>query len=320
MPTRAYSLDLRERIVRAVDQGYPRAEIVQLFGVSLATIKRYIKQRRGTGHLRRKPIPGHPPQKSAPLQTQIVEQLEAHADATLQMHCDLWEHTSGVRVSISTMSGVIRRVGWTRKKKTLGATERNEDARAAWREHCQNLDAKQLVVIDECGSNIGLTPLYARAPKGVRAYGRAPRNRGKNATVIAALTWCGMGEAMIIEGSATALTFEQYMEVILAPSLSAGQIVILDNLAAHKSPRVEELIRKRGCQLLFLPGYSPDFSPIEETFSKLKASLRRAEARTREALQEAIGQALQTVTTQDAQGWFRHCGYLPAAEELAGRD
>lgn len=86
MPMKAYSLDLRERIVRAVDQGYPRAEIVQLFGVSRATIKRYVKQRRETGHLRRKPIPGRPPQKSAPLQAQIVEQLDAHADATLQMH------------------------------------------------------------------------------------------------------------------------------------------------------------------------------------------------------------------------------------------
>ena len=120
-----------------------------------------------------------------------------------------------------------------------------------------------------------------------------------------------MGESMIIEGSANAVAFEQYIEEIVAPSLTAGQIVIMDNLSAHKGKKVLDLIQARECQVLFLPGHSPDFSPIEETFSKLKTHLRRAAARTREALQEAICQALLTVTPQDAQGWFRHCGYLP---------
>lgn len=193
----------------------------------------------------------------------------------------------------------------------MGASERNPEARAAWKEQLKHLDARKLVVIDECGSNIGLTPLYARALKGERASGSVPRNRGKNTTLIAAPGWSGMGESMILEGSANAVAFEQYVEEILAPSLTAGQIVIMDNLAAHKGKKVEHLIEAKGCQLLFLPGYSPDFSPIEETFSKLKAYLRRVGARTREALQEAICQALLTVTAQDAQGWFRHCGYLP---------
>jgi transposase len=197
----------------------------------------------------------------------------------------------------------------------MGATERNDEARAAWREPLKQLDAHRLVVIDECGSNIALTPLYARAPKGQRASGRAPRNRGKNTTLIAALTWQGMGESMIIEGAANAAAFEQDIEEILAPSLAPGQIVIMDNLAAHKGKRVEELIQARGCELLFLPAYSPDLSPIEETFSKVKTFLRRVGARTREALQEAICQALLTVTAQDAHGWFRHCGYLPTNEQ-----
>jgi transposase len=236
------------------------------------------------------------------------------------MHCDLWEQTSGVRVSTSTMSRAIRRVGWTRKKKTLGATERDEEARAEWREQCTRLDATKLVVIDECGTHIGLTPLFGRAPRGKRAYGKVPRNRGRNLTQIAALTWGGMGESMLIEGSANTVAFEQYIEKVLAPALTAGQIVLMDNLAAHKSVRVEEVIQARGCQLLFLPSYSPDFSPIEETFSKLKTSLRLAGARTQEALQEAIEHALLTITTQDAHGWFGHCGYFPTAEKLAGRD
>ena len=310
---KAYSQDLRERVVRAVDLGYKRTEVIQLFGVSRATIKRYLKQRRETGHVRKKPIPGRPAKKGAPLQAGIEAQLETHPDATLEMHCQIWEQTSGVHVSTSTMSRAIRKGGWTRKKKTLGATERDEEARAAWREQCQGLDATKLVVIDECGTHIGLTPLYAWAPRGKRAYDQVPRNRGKNLTVIAALTWAGMGECLLLEGSANRVAFEQYIEQVLAPHLTEGQIVLMDNLAAHKSARVAEVIEAKGCQLLFLPSYSPDFSPVEETFSKLKTFLRRVGARTREALHEALAQALLTVTTQDAQGWFRHCGYLPQA-------
>ncbi len=138
-----------------------------------------------------------------------------------------------------------------------------------------------------------------------------PRNRGKNTTLIAALSLEGMGAAMILEGSANTTAFELYVEQILAPSLQAGQIVIMDNLQAHKSARVRLAIEAEGCQLLFLPSYSPDLSPIEEAFSKLKTALRRAGARTREALEEALGQALLTITVQDAQGWFQHCGYPP---------
>jgi transposase len=176
----------------------------------------------------------------------------------------------------------------------------------------KSIDARRLVVVDECGSNIALTPLYARAPKGQRAHGSVPRNRGKNTTLLASLSLSGVGASMIIEGAVNAAAFEAYVEQILAPSLSAGQIVILDNLSAHKGARVHQLIAARGCELLFLPAYSPDYSPIEETFSKLKAYLRRVGARTHEALQEAIGQALETVSAQDALGWFTHCGYFLA--------
>ena len=169
-------------------------------------------------------------------------------------------------------------------------------------------------MVDECGSNIALTPLYARAPKGQRAYGSIPRNRGKNMTLIAALSWQGMTESLILDGAANGAVFERYVEQVLAPSLTAGQIVVMDNLSIHKGVKVRNAIEARGCQLLFLPSYSPDLSPIEEAFSKLKAALRRASARTREALEEAICQALPLITAQDARGWFAHCGYLPAEQ------
>lgn len=193
----------------------------------------------------------------------------------------------------------------------MGASERREDERAQFRKQMKQVDARRLVVIDECGSNIALTPLYARAPKGQRAYGSVPRHRGKNMTVLASLSLEGMGACLVMEGSVNAPVFEAYVEQILAPSLSPGQIVVLDNLSVHKGARVRQRISAHGCELLFLPAYSPDCSPIEEAFSKLKAVLRRVGARTREALQEAIGQALETITATDARGWFTHCGYLP---------
>jgi transposase len=196
----------------------------------------------------------------------------------------------------------------------LAASERNEQERASWRKQVSPVPAKQLVFVDECGSNIALTPLYGRAPKGQRATDTVPRNRGKNTTLIASLSVEGMGASMIIEGAANAVAFEAYVEQVLVPSLLKGQIVVLDNLRVHKSARVRHVIAAQGCELLFLPAYSPDFSPIEEAFSKVKTCLRRLKARTREALQEARAQALLTVTSQDAHGWFEHCGYSLSEE------
>ena len=163
--------------------------------------------------------------------------------------------------------------------------------------------------MDECSTNISLTRLYGRAPKGERAYGQAPRNWGKNVTLIGALSTEGVQAAMSVEGATDGATFETYVEHFLVPSLKKGQIVVMDNLQVHKSSRVKELIEGAGASILFLPAYSPDFSPIEQTFSKIKAILRRIEARTREALIEATGVALDAVSRRDALGWFRHCSY-----------
>jgi transposase len=169
------------------------------------------------------------------------------------------------------------------------------------------------VFVDECATNVGLAPLRARAPKGERAYGKAPRNRGKNTTLLASMGIGGMGPCLAVEGTTTTgAVFEAYVERVLAPSLWPGQVVVMDNLSAHKGERVRELVEGRGAELLFLPSYSPDFSPIEEAFSKLKALLRWQKARAKEALIEAIGWALGAITPEDVKGWFDHCGYTNA--------
>lgn len=175
--------------------------------------------------------------------------------------------------------------------------------------------------MDECGSHIALTPGYAWAPRSERATGAVPHNRGQNLTLIAALSPDGLAAAMTLDGATDALAFAAYVGAVLVPTLRPGQVVVLDNLSAHKGDAVRALIEGAGCRLLFLPPYSPDFAPVEQAFGKLKALLRRAGARTRAALEAAIAVALDAITAADACGWFRHCGYPlphpPASDNLS---
>jgi len=161
-----------------------------------------------------------------------------------------------------------------------------------------------------------MTPRRARAPRGQRAHGAVPRNRGGNTTLVAALGVGGLGPAMTLAGAADGPAFAAYVRAFLAPALVPGQVVVLDNLSVHKGATIRRLIAARGCRLRFLPPYSPDFAPLEHAFSKVKAHLRRAKARSRDALDAAIATALDTITAQDAAGWFRHCGYRPPGQSL----
>jgi transposase len=207
------------------------------------------------------------------------------------------------------MSRAIDHLKWTFKKKTLQASERKEEERQKWIEQTKDGDASKYRFVDETGSNLSLTRLYARALRGKRAYGAIVRKRGKNVTMITDLSLRGLGEAFIIDGAANGDIFEAYIERILAPSLNPREIVIMDNCSIHKREKVQQLIEARGCELRFLPAYSPDFSPIEEAFSKFKTILRGIGARTREDLHKALEYAITTVTASDASGWFWHSGY-----------
>ena len=203
------------------------------------------------------------------------------------------------------------------EKRRVGATERElEFLRAAWRLLVAGeINAQRLVFVDECGTNTSLSPLYAWFRRGERAYGEVPRNWGSNVTLLASMTREGMGPCIAVEGATTKAVFEAYVEEALSPSLRPGQVVVMDNLSSHKGQRVREIVEGRGCELLYLPPYSPDLNPIERAFAK-KASLRRAQARTFEALIEAMGRALDEITNRDASGFFRHCGYHAPAQLL----
>jgi len=200
----------------------------------------------------------------------------------------------------------------------MGALERDEWLRAAWRvtlTHATDY-SKRLVFVDEMGVNTSLSPLRAWSRRGERARCAVPRNRGKNTTLLASMSVEGIGPSLAITGAVDAQMFEAYLERVLLPELCPGRIVVMDNLSAHKTQKIRELIEGAGCELLYLPPYSPDLNPIEEAFSKIKGILRKAEARTREALVDVIGPAISSITEEDAWGFFEHCGYATPVQSL----
>jgi transposase len=197
--------------------------------------------------------------------------------------------------------------------KSLAASERDDVARQPWREAAQHLEVTDLVCVDESGTHRAMPARSSRAPRGARAVGAAPRTRGRVTTLLASRSLGGRGAAMPIDGGTTPAVCEASVEQGLAPTLRPGQGGGLDNGGAPQRDTARRAIEARHCRGLFLPAYAPDCSPIEAAFSKIKAGLRRVEARTQAALAAAIGEALRTVTPADARGWFTQCGYpIPA--------
>lgn len=171
------------------------------------------------------------------------------------------------------------------------------------------LDLKLFKFIDESGVNLAMTRLYGRAPRGERAVGSVPINYGSNITIIGALGVGGLDALMTVDGATDGEVFRVYVNRVLCPRLRPGEIVVMDNLGAHKVSGIREAIESRGAKLIYLPPYSPDLSPIERCWSKIKTALRAAGARTRRALERAIKRAISTVSESDALAWFAHCGY-----------
>lgn len=187
--------------------------------------------------------------------------------------------------------------------------EQDPEARRVWTAQAKKWDVNQLVFLDECGINTTLHRRYARAPRGERAVGVVPRNWKCNTTVVGALSLRGVQAAMTLAGALDTSAFEVFVENILCPTLLPGQIVILDNLSAHKSQRSKELIENKGCSCVHLPTYSPDLNPIEHLWSQFKSHLRREAARTQDKLDELIWPLLCRATSQHIRNWFQHAGY-----------
>ena len=199
------------------------------------------------------------------------------------------------------------------EKKSLRAQEQdtpeNRQRRQAWREQVSQLDPQRLVFLDESGVTTQMTRRYGRAPRGERIREATPAGHWNTLTLLGAMTQQGMLASMTVESPTDGDVFLAYLDEVLCRQLQAGQVVVMDNLSVHKVAGVRERIEAVGATLLYLPPYSPDFNPIEQAWSKIKQKLRAAQARTVEALEAAVAQALATVTSQDATAWFHHCGH-----------
>ena len=278
-------------------------------------MKRLVRLERETGSIA--PRKGHPP--ALPIWTdahlhQIVHDLVAEDNhATLEEYCNRLENRSGTRISVPQMCELLQQLKQYRKK-TLRASEgdceRVEQARKTWMEKTREIDPNRFVFVDETGTNLGMTRLYARAQGQARAYGSAPKNHGENVSLIGSIRLDGEMTAMNFPGGLDSEAFHAYAEKIFCPTLRSGDIVVMDNLRVHQNKPVRDLIEARGAELWYLPPYSPRLNPIEECWSKEKTILRTIAARTREALDDAITYALNAVTQSDIRGWFEHSGYV----------
>jgi transposase len=308
-----YSKDLRERVAAAVDHGEgSQRQIARRFRVSLTFVFRLLRRRREAGTLDPKPHGGCPPPALGPDELRrLAELIGEKPDATL----DQLRDRGGFRCSLTTLWRSLRRLGLTRKKKTLHADERGrpdvQKKRRSFRREVKRIDPRRLIFVDETGVTTAMTPAYAWAPRGERADASAPRS-WESVTVIAALGLDGVRAPLMFPGATDAATFESYTEQALVPALHEGDVVVFDNLSAHLGPAVVEAIEGAGARVLPLPPYSPDYTPIEEMFSKVKEFLRRVAARVEGDLYEAIGDALREVTDQDIIGWFQNAGLYAA--------
>jgi len=202
------------------------------------------------------------------------------------------------------------------KKKSLRAAEQDradvKAQREAWRQKAARLDVRRLVFLDESGAKTNMTRLYGRSFDGQRVVDATPHGHWCTTTMLSAMRLDGSTAPMVIEGPTDAEVFEAYVGQVLTQSLRAGDIVVMDNLAPHKKPGVIAAIQAAGAEVWFLPPYSPDFNPVEKMWSKIKAFLRKAKARTWETLLAAIKEAPQDVSASDARNWFQSCGYVQA--------
>jgi transposase len=185
-------------------------------------------------------------------------------------------------------------------------------ARALWRERQPDLDPDRLVFIDETWAKDNMTRLYGRAPRGRRLLGKVPLARWATTTFVAALRCDGLTAPMVLDGPINGDWFRAYVEQVLAPTLKPGDIVVIDNLGSHKSPRIRQAIEAKDASLLYLPAYSPDLNPIEMAFSKLKAHLRKAAERSVDALWDRIGLILDEFSPTECANFFKAAGYAPA--------
>jgi transposase len=301
-----YSRDLRQRIIDTVERGEGSLRQIALrFLVSLSFVTRLLRHYRTTGSLEPKPHGGGRPPALRPAQLKRLRALiRKKPDATLEE----LRRGSGVDCSHMAIVRALQKLKITRKKKVLHAQEQDtpegQQKRRDFLEAIAGIDANRLVFVDESGAKTSMTRTYGRAPVGERVHGAVP-GHWDSVTLICGLRLSGVTAPVVFQGATDTPAFQSYVEQVLVPALESEDVVIWDNLQPHKAAAVVAAVEQSGARVIPLPPSSPDLTPIEEMFSKVKEALRSVAARSTTALYVAIGSALHGVSQQDILGWFQ---------------
>ena len=309
------SEDLRVRVIAAVEGGLSRHAAAERFGIGVATAVRWLRAWHEAGATTSKPRGGD--RHSARIEAfgaVILAALDRQVDITLVELAELLEREHGERFAPSTIWRFLDRRDLTFKKTAHASEQARPDVaarREAWFAQQPDLDPERLVFIDETGASTKMARLRGRAPRGERCRAPVPHGHWKTTTFTGALRLSGMTAPMVLDGAMNGTAFLAYVEQVLVPTLQPGDVVVMDNLPAHKPSGVRAAIAGAGATLLYLPPYSPDFNPIENAFAKLKAPLRKAAARTIDELWDAIRDALPTFSPTECANYFTAKGYEP---------
>jgi transposase len=301
-----YSQDLRKRVIDTIERGDGSLrQIAQRFLVSLSFVVRLLRHYRTTGSLEPKPHGGGRQPALNPAQLKrLAALIRKKPDATLKE----LRRSLGVECSTMAIVRALKKLKITRKKKVLHAQEQDspegQQKRREFLEEVGGIDPKRLVFVDESGANTSMTRTHGRAPVGERVHGAVP-GHWDSVTLICGLRLSGVTAPVVFPGATDTATFQTYVEQVLAPELRPEDVVIWDNLQPHKAAAVVAAVEQAGARVVPLPPSSPDLTPIEEMFSKVKGALRSAAARTTVAITGAIGSALHDVSQQDVLGWFQ---------------
>lgn len=309
---RPYSMDLRERVVSAVEEGgMSRRQAAAHFDVGVSTVIAWVGRFRETGSVAPGQMGGHKP---------VL--LEAHRDFVHARFAEQPELTlrglqqaladRGVEVSYGAVWAFVHGEGLSFKKTALASEQDRPDVarrRRQWKKYQGRIDPSRLVFIDETWAKTNMAPLRGWSPRGQRLIGRAPHGRWRTQTFLASLRCDRIEAPCVFDGPINGQSFQAYVEQILLPTLKPGDVVIMDNLGSHKGKAVRKAIRAVGARLLFLPPYSPDLNPIEQVFAKLKHLLRGCQERTTEDTWRRIGNLLDTFTPQECNNYLVNSGY-----------
>jgi len=304
----SYSTDLRSRVLAAIDGGGSAKATAQLFQVSISYIYKALARREATGETEARPQRNRQTLKLEDHHAAIAAEVALRPDVTLDELRAWLLANHGITASLGLMHKTLARLGLEEQYRPDVAEQR-----ADWRAKQSGMSPARLVFVDETGAATNMARRYGRSPRGKRLDGPIPHGHWKSTTFVGGLTTRGFVAPYVLDGAMNGTIFLAWIEQMLAPALVPGDIVVMDNLPAHKVAGVRAAIQARGAELRYLPPYSPDLNPIEQAFAKLKALLRKAAERTVDGLWNAIGKLLDRFAPTECANYLVNAGYLWSA-------